>query len=87
MECPSSEIVQKNVGLVSPSSYFYIHKKKLKSLYFSYRGFVEEGIKRKQLWMEGEWIDEVVLGILDDEWKEWKVKRQASLERSVEETK
>ncbi|KAK4700078.1 hypothetical protein P7C70_g6177, partial [Phenoliferia sp. Uapishka_3] len=32
-------------------------------------GFVEEGILKEKWWMEGEWQDEVCLGILASDWK------------------
>ena len=31
-------------------------------------GFVEEGRRRQQLWLDGEYVDEVHMGILRDEW-------------------
>ena len=35
-----------------------------------YCGFIEEGIKRKSIHKCGEYLDSIVLGILQDEWKE-----------------
>lgn len=35
-----------------------------------FRGFVEEGRLRKALWFDGEWIDIVLMSILEDEWAE-----------------
>ena len=32
-------------------------------------GFQEEGRLRKAIWRDGRWWDELILGILDDEWK------------------
>jgi RimJ/RimL family protein N-acetyltransferase len=32
-------------------------------------GFVEEARRRKCLWKDGKWWDEVVIGILAEEWE------------------
>lgn len=32
-------------------------------------GFVEEGRRRKCYFKDGEWWDEILMGILDEEWK------------------
>lgn len=34
------------------------------------RGFVEEGRLRKALWLDGDWIDIILMSILEDEWAE-----------------
>ena len=31
-------------------------------------GFVEEGRKRKGLWQDGDWVDMIDMGILQEEW-------------------
>ncbi|KZT52012.1 acyl-CoA N-acyltransferase [Calocera cornea HHB12733] len=37
-------------------------------------GFVHEGQKRKTFWLDGGWDDEVIMGILDEDY--WKRKKQ-----------
>lgn len=32
-------------------------------------GFVEEGRKRAHLWSDGEYVDEVIMGVLREEWR------------------
>ncbi len=32
-------------------------------------GYVEEGRLRKDAWRRGEWVDRILLGILEDEWR------------------
>ncbi|ESK94979.1 gnat family [Moniliophthora roreri MCA 2997] len=32
-------------------------------------GFIEEGRKRKSIWMAGRWEDNIIMGILEDEWE------------------
>lgn len=32
-------------------------------------GFVREGVRRRAAWVNGEFLDEVVFGMLDDEWR------------------
>jgi hypothetical protein len=34
------------------------------------RGFVEEGRKRRVNWVDGKWQDSIIMGILEDEWRE-----------------
>ncbi|HLV78687.1 MAG TPA: GNAT family protein, partial [Chthonomonadaceae bacterium] len=41
-------------------------------------GFVEEGRKRAHLWSDGQYVDEVHMGILRDEWQPQASKRQTS---------
>lgn len=36
-------------------------------------GFVEEGVRRENVWQDGEWRDEIQLGILAREWAEKRV--------------
>ncbi|KAI5479198.1 putative gnat family protein [Pseudohyphozyma bogoriensis] len=36
-----------------------------------------KSIKRKHLWQEGSWQDEVVLGLLEEEWAQWKAAKKA----------
>ncbi|KII87931.1 hypothetical protein PLICRDRAFT_141988 [Plicaturopsis crispa FD-325 SS-3] len=31
-------------------------------------GFVYEGVKRKNTWLEGQWWDTIIMGILETEW-------------------
>jgi RimJ/RimL family protein N-acetyltransferase len=40
-------------------------------------GFVREGVLRKAAWVNGEFVDEVVLGLLVDEWAHLKADRLA----------
>ncbi|KAL0580104.1 hypothetical protein V5O48_001880 [Marasmius crinis-equi] len=35
-------------------------------------GFVEEGRRRKSIWVSGKWEDFVLMGILEDEWEQLK---------------
>ncbi|KZT60057.1 acyl-CoA N-acyltransferase [Calocera cornea HHB12733] len=37
-------------------------------------GFVHEGLKRKTFWLDGGWVDEGVMGILDEDY--WETKKQ-----------
>ncbi|EJU01269.1 acyl-CoA N-acyltransferase [Dacryopinax primogenitus] len=36
-------------------------------------GFVQEGVNRKAFWVDGHWVDEVTMGIIDEEY--WAKKR------------
>lgn len=38
-------------------------------------GFVEEGVHRKIVWIDGEWRDTYFMGILEEEWKDLKRKK------------
>ncbi|KAH7098112.1 acyl-CoA N-acyltransferase [Auriculariales sp. MPI-PUGE-AT-0066] len=39
-------------------------------------GFVEEGRRRKVIWLDGDWIDIVSMGLLDEEWRAGKAQTQ-----------
>jgi RimJ/RimL family protein N-acetyltransferase len=41
-------------------------------------GFVEEGRIRHDVWFNGEWFDRVELGMLEDEWRELRGRKQES---------
>jgi len=32
-------------------------------------GFVREGLRRKNIWADGRWIDTIEMGLLEDEWR------------------
>jgi RimJ/RimL family protein N-acetyltransferase len=41
-------------------------------------GFVREGVLRRAAWVNGEFLDEVVFGLLDEEWRQLKRREDAS---------
>ncbi|KAA1469809.1 acyl-CoA N-acyltransferase [Dentipellis sp. KUC8613] len=32
-------------------------------------GFIQEGVKRKALWINGQWVDEIFMGVMDEEFR------------------
>lgn len=50
-------------------------------------GFVREGVFRRAAWVNGEFLDEVLLGMLADEWSQLKGRRVPTGDRAISDPK
>jgi len=50
-------------------------------------GFVREGVLRRASWVNGEFLDEVLLGMLADEWSPVKDRKVPSMDRAIPDLK